>query len=306
MNTIRFLKRNELDETKWNHLIARSTLSLPYAFSWYLDAVSENWGALVMGDYKAVLPLVWLSRLGIKCLYQPYYCQQLGFFSNVPLAKNEMEEFISLATKKFPYVNIQLNSSASLIAAEAGISSKKNLLLDLNKDYPKLKKEYSENHRRNIAKANKAEFIFSESVDLKKFQGFYLENINREKEKFKEKHERIFIKLSKELITGKHGKNFAATNADGKLFAAVLFIFHQKRMIGIINTSSSAGKKNGASHFLLDQIIQKFSGSDLALDFEGSSVPSIARFYEGFGAQPEVFYNYRYTIIKNAMRIFEK
>ena len=80
--------------------------------------------------------------------------------------------------------------------------------------------------------------------------------------------------------------------------AAVLIIFHKKRLIGIINTSSSSGKKRGASHFLFDQIIRKFSKSDHVLDFEGSSIASIAQFYEGFGAVEEIFYNYKTTILK--------
>ncbi len=60
MNQLRVLKRKEIDEQKWNALIQTSVQSLPYALSYYLDAVAENWEAIVVGDYEASMPFVWL------------------------------------------------------------------------------------------------------------------------------------------------------------------------------------------------------------------------------------------------------
>ena len=66
MNAIQFLKRDKIDEQKWNNAVEQSLNSLPYAYSWYLDSVAENWAALVLGDYQTIMPLVWLHKLGIK------------------------------------------------------------------------------------------------------------------------------------------------------------------------------------------------------------------------------------------------
>ena len=304
MNKIRLLKRKEINELRWNELISESFNSLPYAFTWYLDTVAENWDALVLNDFEAVMPLVWLRKMGIKCLYQPYYCQQLGVFSLQQVKASVYLDFLKTASSQFSYININLNPSASVIAADLWLSPKINLLLALNKEYPILQKKYSENHRRNIAKANKARLIFSEKTEIKSFQKFYLENVNRGKENFKSRHEKIFKKLSQLLVTNGTGSIFTACNDSGQLLAAVLIIFHKNRLMGIINTSSAAGKKNGASHFLFDQIIQKFSDSNFTLDFEGSSIATIARFYAGFGAKEECFYNYKNTLLKKLSKRF--
>lgn len=303
MTAIRFLKRKEIDEQKWNECIARRANSLPYAFSWYLDSVAENWEGLVSKDYEAVMPLVWLRKFGIKCLYQPYYCQQLGVFGK-DLSKEKQREFLNAAIRSFPYIHINLNASAQIISKEYHFIHKRNLLLDLNKEYSQLKKKYSQNHRRNIQKAVNAQLIFSEETEWRPFQKFYLDNVNPEKENFKPKHAKIFRQLTKTLIENKSGKIFSAVNKEGKLFAASLIIRHQKRCINIINTSSASGKKNGASHFLFDNIIHKYAGTETILDFEGSSFPSIARFYEGFGAEEEIFYNYHTTIIRKLKQLF--
>jgi len=303
MNGLRILKRKEIDEQKWNALIHDSVQSLPYALSYYLDAVAENWEAVVLNDYEAVMPLVWLRKFGFKCLYQPYYCQQLGVFSKKNLSAVTMKEML-VEAQAFPYININLNPSAKIIAGEFALKQKKNLLLDLNKEYAGLRKQYSENHRRNIAKAEKSSLKFTEEVELKLFQKFYLENVNRAKENFKPQHEKIFKSLTKTLFANGTGKIVAAKNEEGKLTAAVMLLVHQSRIITIINTSSTQGKRNGASHFLFDKLIQKVSSTGSILDFEGSSVATIARFYEGFGAHEETFYNYHTTIINKLSQRF--
>ena len=304
MNNIRFLGRGEINLQKWDELINSSFNTLPYALSWYLDGVAENWGALVLNDFEAVMPLVWLRKVGVKCLYQPYYCQQLGVFSVKPLKADVHRLFLKTAGGHFSYIDINLNPTAIIIADEYGLTKRKNLLLPLNSDYRVIQKKYSESHCRNIAKANKSGLLFSEQTDIKSFQAFYLDNINRTKENFKPKHEKIFKKLTQHLISNNKASVFTANNNTGDLVAAVLIILHDKRLIGIINTSSAAGKRTGASHFLFDQIIKKFSNSDFVLDFEGSSIATIARFYEGFGASEETFFHYKSSILSGIRQRF--
>ena len=298
MNNIRFLRRSEIDLDKWDDTIAKATHSLPYAFSWYLDAVAEHWDALVMDDYKAVMPLVWTRKFGVKCLYQPYYCQQLGVFSPRVLSADQQKALLGMAAERFYYININLNPTAAEVEVDFKLKRKRNLLLDLHAEYKQLRKKYGGNHLRNIGKAGRAGVIFSEETSLKKFQEFYLANLDRKKENFKRKHERILKALTHALIERKTAMIFTALDSDKQILAAALIIFHHNRIVNIINCSSDLGKKTGASHFLFDNIIRKYSSTSNILDFEGSSIPGVARFYEGFGAVEEVFYNYKKVPLK--------
>jgi hypothetical protein len=304
VNSLHYFKRKDIDVQRWNDAIAQADNSLPYAFTWYLDIVAENWDALVLGNYEAVMPLIWLRKLGVKCLYQPYYCQQLGVFGN-SLSKELQHDFLQLATEKFYYININLNPSAESVIDSFGLRSKKNLLLDLSKEYSDLRKKYSNNHIRNIQKAINAGATFSVGIELKHFQKFYLGNINRKRENLKNKHEAIFIKLTDWIVKNKAGEIFSVVNAEGKLLAGSLIIKHAaKRLINIINTSNPEGKSNGASHFLFDNLIRMNAGSDNMLDFEGSSIPGVARFYEGFGAEQETFFNYQTSVLAKQKQLF--
>lgn len=292
MDTLRLIKRKDIDLQKWDDLVNRSEGSLPYSLSWYLDAVSENWDGLVMNDYEAVMPLIWLRKFGVKCLYQPYYCQQTGIFYQKTAAKKLTGEFIRFA-QRFPYININLTAVTEAVAGEFHLQKKINLVLGLGKEYKQLAEAYSENHHRNIRKADKNGWQLYEDTGIKPFQQFYLGNLNRKREFFKKKHEAIFRCLTNELVERNKGKIFTVINKEERLMAASLIIFHQNRAINIVNCSSEEGKKAGAAHFLYNGIIKQYAGTDKVLDFEGSSVPSIARFYRGFGASEEIFFNYR-------------
>ena len=77
---LRYLKHDELDFSSWDRRISSADNSRVYALSWYLDRTAADWDALVWGDYEYVLPVTLKSKFGIKYLYQPLFCQQLGIF----------------------------------------------------------------------------------------------------------------------------------------------------------------------------------------------------------------------------------
>lgn len=299
MKTIRFLKRKEIDERKWNELILLSNNSLPYALSWYLDVVAEHWDALIVGNYEAAMPLVWFRKWGIKCVYQPFFCQQLGFFYSGNLNKENLAESLRYVKSNFPYADMNLNPSAEILAEEFPLTKKKNLLLPLSDNYAALRKAYSLNQKRSIVKAEKSGMEFIEA-DAELFFKFYVKQIRERQASFKPKHARLLQTLISEVMNNKTGRMIAALNKQGAISSAAFLIFHNNRVINIAQASSPSGRNTGAAHFLFDRLIQEYAGSVKVLDFEGSSIPSIARFYEGFGAKPEMFYRFRANILDKA------
>ncbi|OIP03307.1 MAG: hypothetical protein AUJ97_04685 [Bacteroidetes bacterium CG2_30_32_10] len=60
---IRYLKHKEIDKDKWDNCIEKAFNGIIYAYSWYLDIVSENWDALIEDDYKTVFPLTQKKKI---------------------------------------------------------------------------------------------------------------------------------------------------------------------------------------------------------------------------------------------------
>jgi hypothetical protein len=82
----------------------------------------------------------------------------------------------------------------------------------------------------------------------------------------------------------------AAFNTDKELCAAIFFMFDGRAIINLLNVSTAVGKDVGAMAYLLDATIKREAEGVKYIDFEGSSVPGIARFYESFGAENVPYY----------------
>ena len=106
--SIQYLQRHQVDTTKWDHCMDNSSNGLIYGYSFYLDHMSKNWDALVMGDYEAVMPLTWNKKYGIHYLYQPFFAAQLGIFGT-GLSPITIRSFLAAIPAKFKYWDFYLN-----------------------------------------------------------------------------------------------------------------------------------------------------------------------------------------------------
>ena len=69
----------ELDFDKWDTCIAQAEHSLIYGFSWYLDAICDDWDGLVMNDYEAVF-LCPNGKRGRTLCISTFFLSKIGAF----------------------------------------------------------------------------------------------------------------------------------------------------------------------------------------------------------------------------------
>src|ERR1700722_3468437 len=153
---IKYLKHTEIDKAKWDVCIANSFNKNIYANSWYLDVVCPAWEALIDGDYQAVMPLTCNKKYGINYLYQPYFTQQLGILGMDELSNEKMNEFLNAIPSQFRLIEINLNINNSIQNKEFEIKNLPTHLLNLNQSYEAIYSNYSDNLKRNLSKASKA------------------------------------------------------------------------------------------------------------------------------------------------------
>ena len=135
---IRYLQNHEIDQDKWDDCIAHSFNGLVYAYSWYLDAICDEWHALVENDYERVFPMVVKRKYGVDLLYQPFFTQQLGVFSRKILNQDVVDEFIGQIPSKFKYIEINLNTLNKVDDEKNQIIQQQNLEFDIIKSYDKI------------------------------------------------------------------------------------------------------------------------------------------------------------------------
>ncbi len=255
-----------------------------YGMSWYLDVVANSkWDALIFGDYEMVFPLPYRRNIFFqKEIIQPIFCQQLGLFSSSEIKNDVLLDFLNNIPNKFKKIILKLNETNNIIAhPKLSLTPQTNILLDLNHSYEDLKMNYSKNLKRNLKKSNKYDLEYSTNINVENAYNFYFEHRGN-KLNFSRKVKNNLLNLFNTL----NDKDFSEIVGvfDGtQLLAVVFFIRFKNRLTYLIPPSSPEGKQKAAMHFLIDNIIQEYAHQDMILDFEGSNVTSIARFYQSFG-----------------------
>ncbi len=154
VSDIKYLERNEIDTIKWDHCISNAFNGLIYARSFYLDAMAENWSALVAGDYQYVMPLTWNKKVGLKYLYQPYFTKSLGVFGN-SRHSIEISSFLNAIPEMFRYWDIDLNENnfVSTDIRKLRQRARRNHILSLVNDYEHISQQYKRLANRMTKKA---------------------------------------------------------------------------------------------------------------------------------------------------------
>ena len=97
---------------------------------------------------------------------------------------------------------------------------------------------------------------------------------------------------------------------DNQIVAGAFFMMSHNRIVFLFSGSDESNKENHGLTFLLDHVIEKYSGTDKILDFEGSDNDGLARFYKGFGGKETTYQGIRFNrakgLTKLALKIFKR
>jgi len=303
---IKYVKHDKIRFRKWDETIMNSFNYNVYSLSSYLNIITEgNWDALIMGNYDYIMPIPTKKKFFLKLSLQPKFAQQLGVFSKHKITTDIVLDFIHSIPQNFKYVELKLNKFNKIDFIDNGeVKINKNYELDLIYNYAKLYEKFSTNTKRNIKKANKNKVLVVE-IDYLTFFRFFKNHFSKQfKSSLSKKDYKILYNL---LQFGIYKQNFinyfyAAIDENRTILAAAFFIKFKQKLYYIDGISSTNGKNFSAMFAIFDYVIKLFSEKNLILDFEGSNIDSVARFYKGFGAI-ETFYP---TIIINKLGFLSK
>ncbi len=272
---VKFLRHSEIDFVAYDNCIENSVQGTVYAMSWYLNAVFPDWSLYIIGNYDVVMPVPLKRKFGLKYALQPQFCQQLGIFSKRKVHKNEIEELLS----KLPFfycLNFN-NANLSDVKAEA---QRPNYELDITANYESLYSGFSQQCRRNIKKANSYSQK-SDVVSKTEYLNFLQDN---SPSWLNEQQFEILSRLIDNAISKNCAELLCVRDSDGQILATVMFVNWRNRKYYLMPMSSEKGKLWQSMTLLLSEVIKKSASSSLILDFEGSAIEGVAKFYKGFGA----------------------
>lgn len=299
-----YLKNKEIDKKKWDECITNSPNGLIYGYSFYLDHMSKHWGGLVLNDYKAVMPLTWNRKYGFYYLYQPFFCQSLGLFGN-NITPELFKDFLNSVPSKFKYWDIYFNRENVFTIPDHPLYLRTNYVLSLDQSYNRLADSFSPKHLASIKKATKEGYVVRKDIPIKDIISLAMQQ-SKAFSPVQEDDYNNFTELYKYLHKKGNAVTYGAFNKEGQLMASGVWLFSHKRAYYVLAGNHPSSRTTGASHFLLDGFIKENADKDMILDFEGSNVESIARFFKRFGAAEEKYSAIKLNKLPKLVKLFKK
>jgi hypothetical protein len=195
-----------------------------------------------------------------------------------------------LPAARFAHFYLQLSTQNELVAAPSTFKlvQRQTYRLSLAPAYAALAAAYAPDYRRRLSRNQQQEapLVVKESASVEPIVQLF----KSEKEVAGLKtqdYQRLYALIQALQARGRLLVLEVRTPDMGALLAGALFVRHPGFIIYLFAAASLEGKKASAPLLVLDHVIQRHAGSPgLILDFEGSMIPSIARFFANFGAVP--------------------
>lgn len=289
--------RSEIDPQKWQICVNKSNRHRLYNQFWYLDIVcNKEWQALVWDDYRAIFPLPISGKFGLAFLQNPNLVQQLDILGDIRSTdysdcRNFIEnqyKFTAISTSTELFKNKSITRSNLILEPRIYLSSKVGSTL-----------------RNNLKKASKNNLQLKEVNTYQEGLKFLKTHFHLTGVTPSEKEWLFYEEVMKAV--GNAGKaKFVFVLKDDKPVQFAFWIVEEFTAYYFLNISNEEGRLCGASHFAIDAFIRTIGKDVTLLDFEGSSIEGVKRFYKSFGAQEESYFLYKNNRLPFFLKWFKK
>lgn len=292
----------QLSENEKERIAKKLVKGSLYQQLWYVSCLSDQQFYLfIYGDLEALLMVPFRKKKGIRYAYRPLFLQKIPFYG----VESKYEELIIALQKKLRYGDIAFDR---LLTKEHfhQVVERTNFELSLTQAYEGLRQGFSKHHKRNINKSKV--LVVKEVVEVKSLCAIF------EKEKqhsFSTNKLQSITETIQTLVNNSEVKPYLRiVNAyeNDVVVGAFLLIHFNNRIYYLLGTSikGSDTLSDKALYKLFDDLIQMNAGTNTVLDFEGSDIPGVARFFEGFGATEKKYFSVKWNKLPFPLNILKR
>lgn len=294
--SLHYLPFSSLNFAAWDACVAAARPALPYAYTWWLRVVARRWDAVVElgpdGEYRSILPLPYKRRPWGRELFQPAFTQQLGLLTTAASQYRDITEYLMLISGRYARGYQQVNVDNSLFSTNSVYKTGQRVTyhLSLAPDFPTLLQAYDSSSQRRLRQnlARPAPLVAQAVTTIEPLIALFKQT-KGEATSLAARHYTKLRQLT--LAAQQRGQALVyevrMPGPNAELLAAALFIRERNSLIYLFAAASPRGRQLSAPTLLLSHVIAQHAGTPgWTLDFEGSIIPSIARFFANFGAHP--------------------
>lgn len=269
---MKIIEREAIDLIRWDALVTSEMERSIFSFSWYLDAVAENWCICVNEDYSAGIALPYTKRLGVEILYVPIFSRY-----TTPLGKVSKEMQIAISAR------FKVSEIATSIEFFAKNSDRFFQRID-NWE----KRELSSQAKRSINKAVKKGI----TCEVKKDFSAVLTAVQSEiSGKFKGVDSKSLARLESLFLAAKKMDRLKVFEVrDTSEVGGIVCIEDETQLLYLKGACPDQLKKDGGMYTALNQAALYAQERGLSFDFGGSNVDGVRKFNQNLGGVDQVYY----------------
>ena len=283
-----------------------------YPNDWGIDAVcgEKNWDAAIYesdGKILGAFAFPFKKKYGLKLIAMPMLTLGLGpVIENSRGHKKEITATLANQIPNFDLLDLFFlpDTNPEDFNWKGLNQSKRHTyrIQDLS-DTEKIFSEFNSSTRQQIRKAQK-KITVSESEDIELL--YKMISLTFKRQSKKTPYTLFYVKkINGACVKQDCCKILIAKDKAGKIHSAC-FIAWDKNTTYYVMGGSDPQYKNSASYSLLIyEAIKEASKHSSAFDFCGSSIPSIERFFKGFGAEQVPYFHLK-KINSKALKLFLK
>lgn len=268
---MKFIERKEIDAEKWDALVSNQGMSF-FSYSWYLDAVAENWCVLVDDEYSNGIALPYTKRMGVEILYVPIFGRYMQAFGE--LTGSDIDQI------RNRFNVIELATVSNLFGSET--QRVHQVITDFEN------RKVSSQAKRSLKKATNSGVTLTENQSFDsvieaieaelqdKFKGVDAERIARLKQLFKSAEEKGYLKVFEV--------------SDGNETGGIVCLMNDSHVLYLKGACPENLKKNGGMYFALNAAIEFAQSKELRFDFGGSNIEGVQRFNKNLGGVDQSYF----------------
>lgn len=299
---IRHLQRKEIDDAQWNACVEHSADGHAFFYTWYLDSVFPGWSAFVQENYRSIFPVTIKKKLAIPYLLQPIFSRYTGYISPDGFDDVQAGIYLQQLSALSKYSDFALHEKHKEATEDFITEERVYQRLKLQAGYDELRKGYSENLIRNLKKAKKNQLEIVRGILPNEIVAGFRKHQKEVSKQFTSTNYKTLLGLMRKADEHHAAITSGVVNENQELLAAACFIKTNDTILYLKGFSSEEGKNKGAMHYLFDDLIQQNAVKMSYLDFGGSNLKNVARFYHSYGAQDVVYLRIRKNNLPKALR----
>lgn len=279
------------------HQFCKTTHVALYQNDWWLNAVcGDNWDVIFSDDSNAAFAYPVKKKYGLKLIQMPMLTLGLG-----ALPTQKTQELIA-KIPAFDLLDLYFLSGIKTLDVKGFKQNVRHSyrLHDIS-NTEKVFADFSSSTRQQIRKAEKTVSV-SESSDIEILYKMISDTFKRQGKKTP--YTLAYVKnINEACVKNKARKILIAKDKEGNIHGACFLAWDKQTAYYVMGGSDPRFKSSAAYSLLMWEAIKEASKHAKEFDFCGSTIPSIAKFFSGFGGEPVPYFHLK-KVNSKALKLF--